>query len=194
VPQADSGIPLHELSGSEIRLRGELHRAIRKGDIDRRQALEKRGAPLNVAVDLRYGEKGTWVDWACVNGHPELGASLLALADRHGLGSSLAAASKASLLWSATMGHLDLLRELLRRKADVDMRCPGPTPRSLLAQAVYSAQPEATLELLRRGAWEKEPAPQREHLLSFAQSRAKMAAVFREAGVGNRHESLPFIQ
>mmetsp|Transcript_108831 Transcript_108831/g.330950 ORF Transcript_108831/g.330950 Transcript_108831/m.330950 type:complete len:414 (-) Transcript_108831:115-1356(-) len=185
---------LHELSSGSARLRGELHRAIRKGDMDRLRATLARGAPLDAAVDLGYGERGTCVDWACVCGHPVVAMELLGLADAHGIGDALAVRSTAALLWAATMGNLELLRELLRRGADVGTRCPGPGQRSLLTQAVYSMRPEEALELLRSGAWEEEGKAQREHLLSWVQNRPSMAAAFREVGIGSQRSPLPAIR
>mmetsp|Transcript_36058 Transcript_36058/g.64766 ORF Transcript_36058/g.64766 Transcript_36058/m.64766 type:complete len:601 (-) Transcript_36058:168-1970(-) len=175
------------LGSGDVRLRGELNRAIRKGDVDRLRALVVRGAPLEAKFNLGYGEEGTCVDWASVSGHPDSAIALLNLADEQGMGGMLAVASCAALYWSVTNGFLDLLRELLNRGADVGLvrrfQTSEPSESSLLSHAVYSYQPQETMELLRHGAWEKLATSEQEQLLNWVQTHKIMNEVFKAAGI-----------
>lgn len=183
-PTSPTLYPPPALGAGDVRLRGELNRAIRKGEVDRLRAIVARGAPLEVKFNLGYGEEGTCVDWASVNGQTEVGILLLELADEQGTGNALAVASYAALYWCITNSFLSLLRELLNRGADAGtLRRYGPNQHSLFQHAVYSMRREETLELMRHGAWDKEPISEREHLLIWAQTQKQMASIFKEAGI-----------
>lgn len=178
----------HELNTDEVRLRGELTRAIRKGELDLLRGLVHRGVPLEVAFDLGYGETGNCIDWACVSGKPDIAIALFGFADGQGLGDALARGAKAALFWSVSQGYTEVLRELLRRGADVGQDSPLGSLKmvqghSLLAAAVFGVRKAETLELLKHGAWEKEPDSQRQQLLAWASARKPVAEAFHEAHV-----------
>lgn len=178
----------HELSTDEVRLRGELGRAIRKGDFHYINGLAHRGVPLETAFDLGYGEKGNCIDWACVCGRPDIALALFGFADAQGIGDALAVGARAALFWSVSQGHVEVLSELLRRGADVGQHSPLGSLKtvcgeSLLAAAVFGVRKAETLELLKYGAWEKEPDSQRQQLLAWASSRKPVAEAFHEARV-----------
>jgi len=188
VPRPGSSAASHELTTEEVRLRGELHRSIRKGELDKIRGLVVRGAPLDACWDLGHGERGNCLDLACVAEHPESALVLLELADEQGLGDHLAVGAKSALFWSVSQGYLEVLQELLRRGADVAQHSPlgslkSVNGQSLLAVAVFGARKAETLELLKHGAWEQESEAQREQLLTWAASRKSVAEAFREAGV-----------
>mmetsp|Transcript_148314 Transcript_148314/g.458448 ORF Transcript_148314/g.458448 Transcript_148314/m.458448 type:complete len:234 (+) Transcript_148314:3-704(+) len=165
-----------------------MARAIRKGELDILRGLVHRGVPLETAFDLGYGEQGNCVDWACVSGRPEIALALLEFADGQGLGGSLAAGAKAGLFWSISQGYTEVLRELLRRGADVSQHSPlgslktisGESP---LAAAVFGGRKAETIELLKYGAWEHEPDQRRQQLLAWASARKPVAEAFHEAHV-----------
>jgi len=185
-----SGLPVvsHELNTDEVKLRGELTRAIRKGELDQLRGLMGRGAPLEAAFDLGYGEQGNCLDWACVSGRPESALVLLELADAQGIGDALAVRARAALFWSVSQGYAEVLRELLRRGADVGQPSPLGSLKmvrgeTLLAAAVFGVRKAETIELLKHGAWEKEPESQRQQLLAWASGRRPVAEAFHEAGI-----------
>merc|ERR1740130_1404629 len=188
---------LRELTSHEVSLRGELTRAIRKGDIDKIHGLIARGAPLEAAFDLGYGERGNCIDWACVNAKPKLALSLLSLADQRGQGECLAQTAKAAFFWSVTQGYPEVLEELLRRGADVSMKAPLRTlemwtgEQSALAGAVFGARKAEVAILLKYGAWDYESGPQRAQLLQWAMCRKAAAEAFQDAGINAAFEAPP---
>lgn len=185
-----ASLRLRELTTEEMMLRGELTRAIRKGDIDKTRGLSARGAPLDAAFDLGYGEQGNCVDWACVNGHPQLALILLELADQRENGDLLAQTGKAAFFWSVTQGYSDVLEELLRRGAPVTREMPvktldiwGEKPHSALVAATFGSRKAEVTILLRYGAWSHESEEQRLQLLEWSKIRKPIAEAFEEAGI-----------
>jgi len=175
---------VRELSSSEASLRGEIYRAIRKGDHITLKGLAARGAPWDAAFDLGAGEQGNCVDLACVAGRPETALVLLEIADEQGWGNALAGASQHAVLWTASQGYPDVLNELLRRGADAGQRVRSETGvGSALAAAVFGLRKAETLALLRHGAWAKEPQDRREQLIVWARSRQPIAKAFKDAGI-----------
>lgn len=177
----------HELNSGEAKLRGELQRSIRKGDLERLRGLVLRGAPLQAAFDLGYGEKGNPVDLACISGLPEVALELLRLADQCGVGDALAVGAHAAFFWCVTQGYTEVLRELLDRGADIGRRLShgylGTTGSTALELAVFGLRKAETLELLRHGAWEKESAEKQKELMTMMRSRKQITAAFKEAGI-----------
>jgi hypothetical protein len=182
---------LCELTTGEAQLRGELTRAIRKGDTVKIHGLLARGAPLEAAFDLGYGESGNCIDWACVNAQPALALSLLSKADQRGLGDALAQTAKAAFFWSIVEGYSEVLEELLRRGADVSMKSPvksldiwsTPGKQTALATAVAGARKVEVAILLKYGAWSYETDAQRAQLFEWAVCRKPVAEAFQEAGM-----------
>lgn len=185
------GTPSIELNSGEAQLRGELRRAVRKGDSHAVRALVGRGAPLEAAIDLGFGPAGNWVDWACVCEQPNMAIELMALADEQSLGDELAMGAHTGFFWAVSQGQVEVLRELLRRGAD-----PGQLPGaafpsqgrgeacwSALAMAVFGLRKEEILELIRYGAWDREAEPRRQQLLAWARNRRLAAEAFQEAGI-----------
>lgn len=149
------------LSAGDIRLRGELRRAIRKGDLDRIHTLAVRDAPLDAVFDLGYGKTGTCIDWACATNQPESALKLIEEADARDalMTDELVKCSSAALFWCITEGSLDVLKVLLRRGGDIDARggdmsgrLVAPYSGSLLRHAIHSVRPEELRELLIYGA------------------------------------------
>lgn len=183
----------HELSAADAKLRGELIAAIRKGKVDIIRGLVERGAPLEAACDLGYGARGNVVDWACVCEKPEAALALLELADQQGIGDILAVEAHAGFYWATSQGYLEVLKELLRRGADVAQPSPlraAGDGESALVVAVVGSRKEEVLELLRYGAWDHEPEARRAKLLGMATRRRFIAEAFQEAGLGSFDEFL----
>lgn len=206
-----SWLAVREVDDAEALWRGQLARAIRKGDLMRLQVVVRRGAGangsasgtlLNAVFDLGFGQRGNCLDFSCVVGRPESALRLLELADDNGrdagkaggngLGNALAAAAPAALFWSVVAGYLQLLRELLRRGGDPAQRwlpaasswtLPAPTGGSLLALAVSCCRAEEAAELLQFGAWEKESPEERADLLRRASLFRPTAAAFAGHGL-----------
>jgi len=112
------------------------------------------------------------------------------LADTQKIGDLLAAEAHAAFFWAVSQGYLEVLKELLRRGADVAQPSPLRTLEAMqgktaLAVAVLGLRKAEVQLLLKYGAWDKEPEPRRQLLLSWAQERKPIAEAFREAGVGN---------
>lgn len=192
---AEAGL-FHELTSDEVRLRGELTRAIRKGDLLTIQGLLARGAPLEAAFDLGYGSKGNCIDWACVCGKQAMALSLLSLADKKDMGDSLAQTAKAAFFWSVTQGYPEVLEELLRRGADVSQKAPlktmdtGPGGQTALGAAVFGARTDEISILLKYDAWKYESEAQRAQLWEWATCRKPIAEAFREAGIQSTVDKL----
>jgi len=184
----------YELSSEAARLRGELDRAIRKGDADRIQALTVRGAPLEAVFGSGDGNAGgvrTCVDLACASGHQQSAVALLRLAKDQGIDTALARESHAALFWAVSHGHLEVLRELLHLGADPGQRlCVPSNQESLLALAVFSVRPAETEELLKYGAWDRESEGQRRQILSWASLRKPIALVFERVGIWAAHAAI----
>merc|ERR1740121_2154143 len=133
------------------------------------------------------------VDWAAVSGKPEVALILLELADQQDIGDTLAVEARAAFFWSVTQGYLELLRELLRRGADVGQPSPlrssdggiSDNGESALMAAVAGSRKEEMLELLRHGAWESEPEERKAKLLGMASRRKFVAEAFQEACIGD---------
>eukprot|EP00930_Biecheleria_cincta_P097351 TRINITY_DN89075_c0_g1_i1.p1 TRINITY_DN89075_c0_g1~~TRINITY_DN89075_c0_g1_i1.p1 ORF type:complete len:568 (-),score=66.05 TRINITY_DN89075_c0_g1_i1:112-1815(-) len=174
--------PLPEISADALRLRGELRRAIRKGDLDRLHALVARGAPLTATFEVNSGERGTCVECASASNHLECALALLEHADKQGTGSILAKTSCSALFCAVANGQLSLLKALLDRSADVSKR-HGPKQDTLLSVAIHSVRPAETLELLRRGAWKYESPSDQNHLFASARSWPELAKAFDDAGL-----------
>jgi len=173
----------HELSSGDVRLRGELRRAITKGDVSRLEALVARGAPLDAAFDLGYGSTGTCVDLACCLGKAAAAMALIKCAEERGCCKHLAEASGTSLFWAITAGQLEVLRALLTHGARVDQQIGRQDGESLLGVAILGGRSAETLELLRFGAWDAESDEQKGKLLENAKLQAPIAAAFRQAGI-----------
>mmetsp|Transcript_63756 Transcript_63756/g.137161 ORF Transcript_63756/g.137161 Transcript_63756/m.137161 type:complete len:548 (-) Transcript_63756:28-1671(-) len=175
-----------ELSSWEVKLRGELSRAIRKGDFQYLDGLVRRGAPLNASLDIGFGEQGNCVDWACINEKPDMALRLLELADGQGIGNTIAIQARAAFFWSVSQGYLEVLHELLQRGTDPGQ--PGPAGpngenQSALTLAVLGSRKAEILELLKYGAWDREPESSCERLTQLASARKPVAEAFQEAGV-----------
>lgn len=173
---------LPECSADALRLRGELRRAIRKGDLDRLHAVVARGAPITATFEVNAGERGTCIECASASNHPECALALLEIADKQGMGGILAETSCSALFRAVADGHLRLLQALLDRRANVSKR-HGPKQDTLLSVAIHSVRPTETLELLRRGAWEYESPAEQKHLFACAQSWPELAEAFKDAGI-----------
>lgn len=183
-----SAVAEHTLSANESRLRGELRAAIKLGNIDKLNGLIARGAPLECKFDLGYGAQGNCVDWACVCGKPEVALVLLKHGDDRGIGDLLAVEAHAGFFWSVSQGHLEVLRDLLRRGADVGQRSKVKgleEPETALLVAVTGSRREEMAELLRYGAWERETEAARKTLLEMATRRRFAAQAFHAAGIGD---------
>jgi len=188
-----SDVARHELRSTDVRLRGELHSAIRKGSIDKLRGLVDRGAPLEAACDLGYGVQGNCIDWACTCNHPEVALVLLELADQQGLGPILAMEAQAAFFWSVSQGHTEVLTQLLQRGADVSQKSPVRTtdePETALYVAAVGSRKEEMLVLLRHGAWERETETARQKMLELATRRKFVAEAFHEVGIGDFAEYL----
>jgi len=123
-----------------------------------------------------------------VSGRPDSALLLFELADERGQGDALAQGARAGLFWAVSEGYSEVVKQLLRRGADVAQHSPVGSLKvvqgdTLLAVAVFGGRKNETLELLRYGAWEKETPPAREQLLAWASSRKPVAEAFREGGV-----------
>lgn len=183
VSSADAPVtPLPEISADALRLRGELRRAIRKGDLDRLHALVARGAPLTATFEINSGVRGTCVECASASSHPECALALLEHADKQGTSRLLAETSCSALFCAVANGYLILLQALLDRSADVSKR-HGPKQDTLLSVAIHSVRPAETVELLRRGAWEYESQADQNHLFASARSWPELAKAFIDAGI-----------
>eukprot|EP00930_Biecheleria_cincta_P099059 TRINITY_DN90708_c0_g1_i1.p1 TRINITY_DN90708_c0_g1~~TRINITY_DN90708_c0_g1_i1.p1 ORF type:complete len:550 (-),score=75.26 TRINITY_DN90708_c0_g1_i1:253-1902(-) len=159
--------------------------AIRKGDVAKIAALVEHGAALDLTFALGYGETGNCVDWACACERPAAALLLLDLADKQGLGESLAIGSCAALFWSVLHGYLEVLRGLLARGADVGKQGPaGQFGASALTLAVSSFRPDEVRELLAYGAWDRESMQRRPELVRLVHDRTGyIAQAFVDAGI-----------
>lgn len=188
LPAPAAAASWRELGAAPAQLRGQLERAVRKGDVGALRALVLSGAPLDAVYDLGYGHRGNCVDWACVSEQPLAAVRLLELADELGVGDALAVGARAGLAWAALHGFERVVAELLRRGADPQgapcghagagssCQCGGLgraacrpwAGGSPLALAVTGGWAGAARVLLQYGAWEKEPPESREQLLRLA--------------------------
>lgn len=183
---ADTNLSWRHLTTEETRLRSELAIAIRKNDTKLVRSITLRGAPLDAAFDLGFGERGNCVDWACVCSRPAIALELLQLAGHQGggLAEHLATTARAAFFWSASQGHLAVLKELLRLGADVAQPCRVWSPsESALALAVFGLRQEEVRLLLEHGAWQFEPEWRQLEISKWAQSRPPIVYAFRMAGV-----------
>lgn len=164
--------------------------AIRKGDAAKIVSLVEHGAALDLTFTLGYGETGNCIDWACVCQRPAVALTLIDLADRQGLGESLAVGSCAALFWSVLHGYFEVLRALLARGADVGKQGPaGKFGVSALTLAVSSFRPQEVQELLACGAWDRESSKGRKELARLVQDRGgSIAEAFRDACIQLKHE------
>jgi len=173
-----------ELRMDQSEKQAELMTAIQKGDVHRITSLVLHGTVLDGSFDLGYGEEGNCLDWACAAERPAVALVLLDLADARGLGRSLASVARAALYWSILHGYLDVLQALLKHGADVGLRPPhGSNHSSALALAVFSWREAEAVELLRHGAWEREPESRRRELAEYLGSRKALRDAFNSAGI-----------